>query len=156
DPQQYAEELRTAAGLPPFDPSHRTQKRPTIREHIDATGHRMAAWLDETPGRRGFRDFMITLRPVWWVLRAVIVVWVLFAIVGYPSRSGVPTSAGGMLLTLATLVLSVQWGRGKWLPNKWIRGLRTAGNVGAALAVLPYLAVVTSGAGAPSDYSYEE
>lgn len=156
DPRQYAEELRAAAGLPPFDPSQQLTARRTMRERIDAAGSSIATWFAETPGRRGVRDFMVALRPAWWVLRAVIVVWALMLIVGHPSYNGFPISGPSLLLTLATIVLSVQWGRGKWLPNKWIRGLRTVGNWGAAVLTLPFLLIGWNGFTAGPQYIYEE
>lgn len=156
DPQQYAEELRAAAGLPPFDPSQQVKARQTMRERIDTAGASIATWLSETPGRRGFRDFMATLRPVWWVARAVIVVWALMMFIGHPVYNGFPISAPSFFLTLATIVLSVQWGRGKWLPNKWIRGLRTAGNWAAAVLTLPFLLIGWNGFTAGPQYIYEE
>lgn len=156
DPQQYADELRTAAGLPPFDPSQQVKPSQTMRERLIGAGASISAWLEETPGRRGFRDFMITLRPVWWVARAVIVVWALMMIIGYPVVNGLPISPPSLFLTLGTIVLSVQWGRGKWLPNKWIRGLRTAGNWGATVLTLPFLLIGWNGVTAGPQYIYEQ
>lgn len=147
DAQGYAEELRQAAGLPPRVPGD--APRATVAERTAAARERVALWFAETPARQAFRDFAISVRPLWWVLRAVIGAWALFLIVGAPLVNGLPLHSWGIVLTLALIVLSVQWGRGLWLPRPWIRGLRTAANVAAVVLLLPFLVASWAVANAP-------
>lgn len=129
DPRAYAEELRAAAGLP-----HRPVRRAGLAAELAGVRHApkiVAAAL------RGFADahpivgraqaFVITLRPLWWLFRAVVVT----ALVVNGLRPGWWTPVNGLTVVagIAALVLSVQFGRGKWLPFAWMRGLLLAVNV---------------------------
>ena len=155
DSAGYAEELRQAAGLPPRDP--RGARRATIGERTAAARARVALWLDETPARRGLRDFALSVRPLWWVLRAIIGAWTALLLLGHPLINGLPLSFWAIALTLALTVLSVQWGRGRWLPNAWLRGLRTAANVAAVLLLIPFAFANWANLSTPRvDYIYEE
>lgn len=155
DAGQYAEELRQAAGLPPRAPSELPQV--TFADRVAQARERSAQWLDESPARRGFRDFAISVRPVWWVLRAVIGAWAALTVIGHPLVNGLPVSYTAMVFTLALIVLSVQWGRGKWLPTAWLRVARTAANVAAVLLLIPFLFANWANLGSVNvDYSYED
>ncbi|KAM9861996.1 hypothetical protein ACI1US_02101 [Leucobacter sp. BZR 635] len=155
DAASYAEELRQAAGLPQRAPGN--APRVTFAERIEAVQHRAALWFDATPGRRGFRDFAVSVRPLWWVLRAVIGAWAALLVFNHPLVNGFPISFWSLVFTLALIVLSVQWGRGKWLPRPWVGVLRTIANVAAVVLLLPFLFSSWANATSPSvDYIYED
>jgi hypothetical protein len=80
-------------------------------------------------------DFLLVLRPLWWVLRG----WVVYAVAEVfmgGAISTVPTDPMRWVVFLAFVILSVQWGRGHWLPWRWLPGFRTVVSVCAVL-VLP-------------------
>lgn len=137
DAAHYAEELRQAAGLPERAPGD--APRVTFRERIASVEQRSARWFAETPARRGFRDFAISVRPLWWVLRALVGSWVALLLLNHPLVNGLPISLPSLLLTLALIVLSVQWGRGRWVPRPWVEALRTVANVAAVVLLIPFL-----------------
>ena len=130
DPADYADELRSAAGLPP---------RPPGGERAGATA-RLRLLAREAARRREYaiaRDVLVDLRPAWWVLRAVaalgLVGWFLirdrwrafeeFGLVG--------------TLVLLPLLLAVSVLLGRRPPQVFAaRALVAAGNVLAAV-VLP-------------------
>jgi len=140
DPAAYAEELRTAAGLPPRT---ETRRRAPL-------GARIRGWRDRTA--QGIRrsaigawvlDLLLVLRPVWWVLRGYgIYVVVLAVIITKVGNGGaldhwmIPDTAleWGAVAVLA--VVSVQWGRGQWLPKNALRHIRTVSSVVALIALV--------------------
>lgn len=122
DPAEYATELRAAAGLPPQSAAkHRT----SLRERM--TG--LKTWWNTSARRRAVSEFLATLAPVWWVLRGAMVaaVWV-FIFGGFDPF--------GLLIFVAAVIVSVQWGRGRWQPNKFVVWLRRLGSTGAILALV--------------------
>lgn len=149
DPVAYAEELRTAAGLP-----HRTTARggaATIRQSLAAVLHDgprdVAAAFREFgaahPSLGRIREFVVTLRPLWWVFRAAVVTAFVVNVIqpGWWS----PINGVTVVVGIVALVVSAQFGRGKWLPFAWMRGLLLALNVILVVAS-PFLvaAVATS------------
>ena len=126
DPAAYAAELRAAAGVSP-------ERRPSAldRARADIAAFREGLQpLLRTPFVAGVLGFLITLRPVWWVLRA----WGIFLIV---SGAAYPRNEFGTFVLIALVIVSVQWGRGKWLPWKWMRGALVFLSVVSVLA-LPF------------------
>ncbi|WP_396426477.1 HAAS signaling domain-containing protein [Leucobacter luti] len=90
DPRSYAEELRQAAGLPErVEPESAPQPREGLMDQGRALASRWREWWDETSGRRGVRDFVLSLRSVWWVLRGVAVATVFCLLFGISSGGGV-------------------------------------------------------------------
>lgn len=76
DPAAYAAELRTAAGFAPVAVEHR-ERRPVavvLGDWLDTGGRTWVELADKVPG--GPREFLESLRPAWWVLRAW-VAWML-------------------------------------------------------------------------------
>lgn len=145
DPAAYAAELRSAAGLPEREA---TESRP-FRQRLDDADAAVARWFRSHPATQSIRDFLVALRPVWWLLRG----WALYMIViGFLPISDPLGMTGDVLarvisptvnlvyfgLLLACVILSVQWGRGRWVPTRWLRGTRTALSVVTAIA-LPIL-----------------
>jgi hypothetical protein len=117
DPITYANELRSAAGLPP-----RVATRPSGLDGVF-----LSTWNDFTQGLREFYShpfaarvgaFFVSLRPVWWLVRG----WALYGVLVW--LFNVPSFQLTLLTFVVgagTLIVSVQWGRGKWLPRLWMR-----------------------------------
>lgn len=140
DANRYADELRQAAGLPERSEaadSAGAAPRRGLRERGSELAARWNAWWGATGTRAGLREFMLSLRPVWWVARGVAVGTVVALVFGVRSAG-----AAWALLALAATILSVQWGRGKWLPGSWAVWLRRIGSVVAIVALLPLTANV--------------
>jgi len=154
-PADYARELRVAAGLPEPEPAPvrrdlRSRLR-GMRGDVRRTALRATAGLRRQPWWPGVRDFGVAVRPLWWVLRAWVVYQLLLQMAGgrYGSGGGkggwVPADFQTWLLLAGLVVVSVQWGRGLWLPRSG-RWLPTAAGVLAVLLLVP--AMVWAGNGA--------
>jgi hypothetical protein len=133
DPRAYADELRSAAGVP-------ARSRDASHEPARPLGDVLAAGLDHARNRWealvnreatvGAWSFLVTLRPVWWVFRAWLAVQLvdIFASVVNYRWSGdqptvVPTLLGpfpGVVVLAVAVVGSVQIGRGRWWPGSAI------------------------------------
>jgi len=143
DPAAYADELRAAAGYPPR----------AARSH--------AGGLGLVPALRGFRGmlhdarelwsallarhrilagvvaFLVSLRPIWWVFRGwVIGLWIANTLFG--GWLPLPSSELGWIAMLAAIVVSVMFGRGRWLPRRWMRRALLALNV-VVIAASPFV-----------------
>jgi hypothetical protein len=132
DPAAYAVELRAAAGL------HPRRRRLSTRRLADLVAGFVARARElptRSPRLRALIAFLTALRPLWWIFRA----WVVFGVFNLNWMwGGVPSSSPGWVAFLGLCVLSVQWGRGKWLPWRWSRGFVVAVSV-AVLLVAPVL-----------------
>jgi hypothetical protein len=132
DAREYADELRSAAGLPPRD-----SRRPDDEWFggYRRLRKRVSAWIDEersNPVVAPVLAFLVALRPAWWVLRG----WLIFATVfAFGALSPLPTEASGWLLLGGVVVMSVQWGRGRWMPWAWLRVAKVVVSVIAVLAL---------------------
>lgn len=148
DPVVYANELRTSAGLPPRPAQPR---RYTPAEQLGATA--AAKWKTAVRTVRGnafgvwLIDLAVSMRPLWWVLRGW-AVWSVAALLFWGQDYGfLPVSHGSefafwqWLLLLALVLFSIQWGRGRWMPGRWARGLRVLVSV---IAVIALPAVITA------------
>ena len=153
DPRHYADELRQAAGLPERGSGAPRRPRRSLGEAMrDAETGLVARIRDfwaATSGRRAVRDFVISLRPLWWVLRGAVVAMLLLWMFGHPVVNGLPLSFPALLLTAALVVLSVQWGRGSWTPRTWLVVLRRVASTVAVIALLPVTAVVWNAMASP-------
>ncbi|MEP6843885.1 MAG: hypothetical protein ABJA11_10200, partial [Pseudolysinimonas sp.] len=129
DPAAYAEELRTAAGLP-----HRATSRTgwftELRKGPGIIAHDVRAFVAAHPALARLRDFFVAIRPVWWVFRALALTALFTITIGRA-----PITGYTVVVAMVTLVLSVQFGRGKWLPFAWMRALLLALNVVLVIAV---------------------
>lgn len=143
DAAQYADELRQAAGLPPRETATEIAPQLTFGERmgewIDAKRAATSAWFAATPARAGFRDFAVTLKPLWWVIRAMVVCWAALAFFGHPMVNGFQVSPIALALNAFAIIVSVQWGRGKWLPNTFLKVTYTVARVAAVVLLLPAL-----------------
>jgi hypothetical protein len=140
-PAEYAAELLASAGLPPARARGRAGAQALDRLRR-AAGH---------PRVRAASDFADALRPVWWVLRA----WVVVGLVAMWPGQTTPTWADfmplvprvgtplvGLLVLLAAVVASVQLGRRTPLLGARRRWAVVALNVGTALLLVPVLGSV--------------
>lgn len=144
DPGEYAAELRSAAGIAP-----RTESSASKAQWVARLGGRMSStWRSWSDGIRRNKaaawvlDLLIALRPVWWLARgwaayAMVAPW--FGIYFLTPHSDMFSQApiGTVMLALAVLI-SIQWGRGRWAPRTWVRVIRTVVSIITAVA-LPFL-----------------
>lgn len=139
DAAAYAAELRSAAGFAERSADAAPPRVP-LRTRVAAALGSASTAVRSTRVGGWLLDFFAALRPVWWIARG----WALFAmlsplagvnnrVVGFPAQN-----AGLWLLLLALILLSVQWGRGRWAPFAWLRVIRIIVSVVTAIA-LPFL-----------------
>lgn len=153
DATTYAAELRAAAGLPERSDAVAATRK-SLAQQVREGWRELGASLTANPAGAWTLDLLRSLRPVWWLVRGF--VWYLMAY--FVMLVLVPSAPSGGLLgavffvtgnpltwviLLGAVLLSVQWGRGRWLPRPWVRVLRTVMSVGAVLA-LPVLALAIS------------
>jgi hypothetical protein len=137
DPAAYADELRAAADLPPrAEPAPdglgatlgraRRDLRAAADLHVDA--------LQRLPWFAAVRDFLVVLRPAWWVLRACVAVALLRLILG-AEETGIVGGFPSFLLLVLAVIGSVAVGRRSPPRTGPARGLLVFGNVLAVLAL---------------------
>jgi hypothetical protein len=132
DPTVYAAELRAAAGLDP-----RGRRRNMSGLDAAAKGVLVEirdgakAFIGRHPWIGAIVVFFSALQPLWWVLRA----WLLFCLLFTNwAWYGIPSDSPGWWVLAALVVLSVQWGRRRWLPWRWSRGAVVVASVILVLA----------------------
>ena len=126
DPTAYAAELRAAAGL---DVRRRSSVAESLRVGLAELRPRLTALASNPVIAPGFR-FLVSLRPIWWLARGV----VLFGVLNVQRQwFAIPNDPAQLLLLVVLLVASVQWGRGRWLPWSWSR---SALYIASAIAVV--------------------
>ena len=143
DPVAYAIELRTAAGLPPRAEPGRGVGGAFrgMTGGLRAAGHQTAESLRGNPVTGAVLDFAAALRPVWWVLRAWVIFWLVAAFFG--SEAGLAPQGLWWVVLAAFVVLSVQLGRGQWRAGG-VPTLVVIGNVLAVIVLLPVLGTAAS------------
>lgn len=118
----YAAELREAAGVAPKALRRKVFSSMALIQNTED-------WFRKTAFGTSIIEFGISIRPVWWVLRAL-VMWFIFAGVFYSF------TAGAILLPIFIL-LSIQLGRKKWFTGKFFSALVLPLNLIALLLLLP-------------------
>ncbi|MCU1619492.1 MAG: hypothetical protein JWR41_1498 [Modestobacter sp.] len=105
-PSAYAEELRSAAGLPPRATARTEGRLARLRgEAARVAAHPLGAELSR---------FLVELRPGWWVLRGYLVVAVPCLAAGewdFPVPRPLGSPALGLLVVVVAVVASVALGR---------------------------------------------
>ncbi|PFG32448.1 hypothetical protein [Sanguibacter antarcticus] len=135
-PEAYAEELRSAAGLPVVVPTRSSRRRP-----VQALRRRVARMVERITSHRRWpavREFLVSLRSAWWVARG----WALFTVATVVTGKDIafaPQDLSALVLLLVLVVASVQYGRGLWAPPRRAAGVFTALSV-LAIVVLPFAA----------------
>lgn len=155
--ERYAAELRAAAGLEaPQPPVPASGPRAVVRRAFGRVGglrrrtvralvrlRDRGALLLESPRARHGVDLAGSLRPVWWVVRA----WVLFGALqgliggGWDQGRALVPRGGAMLLCVGLVLVSVQWGRGRW--RSWPGGRQVVTGLSVVAGVLAVPALVT-------------
>ncbi|QJW36001.1 hypothetical protein [Cellulosimicrobium protaetiae] len=165
EPAAYAVELRSAAGLPPAPALGGTPggRRPRIgvRGRLLVLGGILGSgwrslWrpVTSTPQWGSVMEFLRTLTPAWWILRGwVVATVVLWAFGGY-QVAVLPPDLSARVVVLGAVVVSVQWGRGRWLPTTWLPRVVRPLSVAAAVAAVP-MALVVAGASAADPYDWD-
>jgi hypothetical protein len=141
DPAAYAAELRLAAGLP-VRSKVKQGLLSGLGDGLRDTKRDIGIAIRRNPALAGIADFLVTLRPAWWIVRAW-VAYEAFALLGGSRDAFVPTEFFLWLVLAAFVVISVQWGRGHWR----FRGLGPIvifGNVVAALLLIPMISAADS------------
>ena len=144
DPVAYADELRAAAGLA-------KRRRPVVG---DAPA-RIRRAVQELRARHPFLErvleFLAVLRPVGWVLRG----WVVYLVLGgaLGGYDPLPRSVLGWVVLLGLIVVSVQFGRGRWLRFSWMRTALLLVNVAVVIAA-PFVLAWAANSMTTADYSY--
>lgn len=150
DPAEYATELRNAAGLPKLESSSAGMVASLVVAVRRMRGD-LAEGVRRNPVLAPAGEFLVAIRPVWWLARAGVAAWLVAAILGlgagYPFTSGM---AWAVFMVL--LVVSVQWGRGQWAAHR-IAPVIVLGNVvavimAAAIVLLPVSALTSNDYGA--------
>jgi len=140
---QYATELRTAAGLPPAAPARRARRGPArvIGEAWTVVSDRWrTVWrpLTSTPGWAAAVGFVRSLAPAWWILRGWVVAQAVLWPYGLTEISLWPASTPGRILVVAAIVVSIQWGRGMWVPRwAWFPRAVAVASVAAGVLAIP-------------------
>jgi hypothetical protein len=151
DPLAYANELRSAAGLPARS-SHRSSMGSVLG----------SAWADLLSGLRELHKhpliarlaaFFVALRPLWWAFRAAVFYGILTWAIG---TSFLAFNLGTIVLGAICLVVSVQLGRGKWQPRAWMRATLLAVNVVLVITVPVALIAITSAFGSEVNNAYAD
>lgn len=137
DPAAYATELRAAAGLPQRPkPASSGVLASLLTSSKDVKTDLLVA-IRRNPGLSSALGFVDSLRPLWWITRAWLAAWLVAAFFG--SERGFGMEPGWWLVLLVFAVISVQWGRGRWLA-RGVPTLIVLGNVVAVVAFTPVLA----------------
>lgn len=144
DAATYAAELRAAAGLPERGDAPATKRTP-FRRRLAHARTSVEAQIRRNPAGAWLLDLLASLRPIWWILRAAVLYLFIAPLFwsGYGSMSGAlayligAVQFPGIVLLAVLLLVSVQWGRGRWAPNAIVRGLRTAVTI-VAVVLTPF------------------
>lgn len=143
DPVRYADELRSSAGLPERVAATATAAPlAQLREDLRARGREFHARIRANRELSAILDLVLLFRPVWWLLRA----WagyLCFVTALFGGFSVLPRNPAAWVLLIVLVVISVQWGRGRWARSAPARALRTTVSVvtAASLVVLIPVAI---------------
>ncbi len=150
DPVDYAAELRGAAGLP--TPAASPGRIREIVGSCAAMGRDLEQSLRRSPAMAGVLDFLVTLRPAWWILRGWAAYQCIGAVFGF---EGDLLPSGGYWFLLVLLVLgSVVVGLRQW--PTWLRPLIWFGNVVAVVATVAALGQVPTRADLDQAWQYSD
>jgi hypothetical protein len=120
----YAAELRDAAGVAPKAPRRKAFSSKAFMQNSED-------WFRKTAFGSALLEFCISIRPVWWVLRVV----VMFVILG---AFRLP-----LWLFPVAVFLSIMWGRGIWFNNRFFKSIILPLNLVAILLIIPAADSVT-------------
>jgi PASTA domain len=124
---EYAAELRDAAGVAPKYVKRKAFSSQAFDQNVED-------WFRKNSFGTSILEFGLSIRPVWWLLRALIG-WALFMELFY-------SFSAGLILLPVFMFLSVQWGRKKWFTNKFFAAILLPLNLFAFVAFFPVQAMV--------------
>lgn len=133
-PEEYAAELRAAAGLLPMAAPERRPLR-ELAGAPKASLLRLLGHLREERWWPPVEGFLVSIRPFWWLVRAWVGYQVAMFFLGF--QSWLPESVPAFVFLAVLVVLSVQWGRGTWFRSGAMHGLAVVANLLAIVTVLP-------------------
>ena len=144
DAVAYAAELRSAAGLGPRAASRRAPRSELalMRAQLRGAWDDAARVIQSKPLLRATLELLRAMRPVWWAARGLL----LFGLAtsGWLMSSFERIPWGIWIVAAAFVVVSVQWGRGRWLPGRGKRAIPIVASIVAVLVVVPvWVAVIT-------------
>ncbi|WP_066584938.1 HAAS signaling domain-containing protein [Cellulomonas timonensis] len=162
EPRAYAAELRAAAGLPDggVAPARRKSFWRWLTLPIRSAYEASAEGIDVLRSQTWWPpvgELLTSLQPVAWVLRGWVAYQLVFAVV-VGAMFGLRMSwapFGNPLLflfMLAVILLSVQWGRGLWIPTGRLRRLPRIMTVATLVVALPIVASLST---RDVEYRYE-
>ena len=126
-PEEYAAELRSAAGLPP-----RVATPPPAPAKVSALRENEASWRASREAFLAKHSWAAELRPVWWVARGAILALVPLFVFGVPLFG-----LGFWFLTIAGAALSFWWSRRDPAPSTWAHRIAILASAAAILISLP-------------------
>lgn len=141
DPAAYAEELRSAAGLPERAAAAVAPTRTPWHERVAGAAGRGVGRIRSSHAGVEILGVLGALRPLWWLARGFGMFAVVSVLLGYGIWTMLTQGWPGTRILAWTLlilltVVSVQWGRGRWLPRNRLKHIRTIVSV-IALLILP-------------------
>jgi hypothetical protein len=140
---EYAAELRAAAGLPAQTPAARAKRGPgrAVAEAWTVVSERSrAVWrpVASTRAWTAFAELARSLAPAWWILRGWVAAQAVLWQYGISDITFWPSSVSGRVLVIAAIVVSVQWGRGRWVPRwAWFPRAVAVASVAAGVLAIP-------------------
>jgi len=137
DPVAYAAELRSAAGLAPRGAAERAPliDLALMRANLRHAPEDLARAIRSRPGLSAIADLLISMRPVWWAVRGLVLVGALT--IEWLANSAQRVPLWLWIAAAVGVVVSVQWGRGRWLPPRGRRAIPLIASVIAVLAIVP-------------------
>ncbi len=115
DAAHYAAELRASAGLPDRPSPAALSLRSRFSGFADQARTRASELVRSSRFGAWLAELLLALRPVWWVFRG----WAVY-VAGWTFTTGesrlLPNSIAGWAVLVAVVLVSVEWGRGRWLP----------------------------------------
>ncbi|MEU1973199.1 hypothetical protein ABZ477_16205 [Microbacterium sp. NPDC019599] len=137
DAAAYADELRSAAGLPERSA---VVRKATLGERFAVRRAAASRSIRANPLGAWLLDLALVLRPVWWILRG----WMVYFFFTFWAGAGiVPPTILHWALLLGLVLVSIQWGRDRWMPLSWLGVVRTVVSVGAVI-LLPISLIALS------------
>lgn len=145
DPTAYASELREAAGLPAAQMKSGKSKSTItavelIRTKIRESTAAAAEWIRPKPIVGPIFQLAVSLQPLWWVLRVFVAFWVWQMVTNYGYVYALlPYDPFVWIVLLVAIFVSVQWGRGKWLPWQWLAEMRSVVSLALFVGFLAFV-----------------
>lgn len=144
-PEEYAAELRSAAGLAPARVAHARGWSRLFPDPVE-DAQRLGRWALRRARALSWwapaEAFLVALRPAWWLVRG----WIGFEVAVYLVNGGrlrfLPTEPLAWAVLGACILLSVQWGRGAWFQPRSVSWVGVLGNAVAVVLLLPMLVTV--------------